>query len=61
MNMVEIKKIAKQRGLKIGKLRKTELIRAIQTAEGNDPCFQTHWEDCGQIHCWWKKDCDSVN
>ena len=58
MNMQEIKKIAKQRGLSTGKMRKAEIIRAIQEAEGNSACFDTgKAAECGQEKCLWREDC----
>ncbi len=59
MNMTEIRSIAKDRGISSGKLRKTELIRAIQSDERNDPCFATeHVRECGQLDCLWRTDCE---
>jgi hypothetical protein len=41
-------------------MKKAELIRAIQSAEGNSPCFQTNASDtCGQKDCCWHDDCMS--
>ena len=58
MNMTEIKAIAKDRGVKCGKLNKVELIRAIQQQEGNRACFNTgHVKICGQDRCLWLADC----
>jgi len=58
MNLQEIKKIAKQRGLSTGKMRKAEIIRAIQEAEGNSACFDTgKAAECGQEKCLWREDC----
>ncbi len=58
MNMTEIKAIAKVRGIKCGKMNKTELIRAIQCQEGNQQCFNTGQVDiCGQDQCLWRPDC----
>ncbi|HXE96073.1 MAG TPA: Rho termination factor N-terminal domain-containing protein [Dongiaceae bacterium] len=58
MKLEEIKEIAKQHGIKAGKLKKAELVRAIQSAERNDPCFETgHVSDCGQAGCLWRPDC----
>lgn len=42
-----------------GKLRKPDLIRAIQQAEGHDPCFE-RIEGCGQGHCLFHKECQAV-
>ena len=57
MKMQEIKKRAKLLGLKSGKKRKADLIRIIQTAEGNFSCFQTASEACDQSECCWRDDC----
>jgi hypothetical protein len=59
MKMDDIKKIAKQRGINPGKMKKTDLIRSIQADEGNDACFSTGIKDeCGQDDCLWRDDCD---
>ncbi len=59
MNMTEIRSIASERGISSGKLRKTELVRTIQTAECNEPCFATeHVKECGQMECLWRTDCE---
>lgn len=53
----QIHKMAAKQGLNnIGKLKKDELIRAVQTAEGNSPCFQ-RIPDCGQDDCLFRGDC----
>lgn len=58
MKLEEIKEIAKQHDIKIGKLKKAELIRAIQSAEGNDVCFESgKAAECGQDECLWRGDC----
>lgn len=58
MKIVEIKEIAKQHGIKVSKLNKTELVRAIQLSEGNIPCFNSNIsEECGQYTCLWHDDC----
>ncbi len=58
MNMNEIKKIAAERGVRPGKLKKVDLVRAIQQAEGNPACFMTGFvNDCGQPTCLWRPDC----
>jgi hypothetical protein len=54
----EIKEIAKLQGIKAGRLTKTELIRAIQQAEGNFVCYDTNSsKTCGQDKCLWREDC----
>jgi hypothetical protein len=61
MKLQEIKAIAKDRGIKAGSMKKTELIRAIQRAEGYNDCFGTeHVKVCGQINCLWREDCLEV-
>lgn len=59
MKLEEIKAIAKQHGIKVGKLKKTELVWAIQASEGNDACFETgQASECGQEGCLWRADCN---
>ena len=59
MKLEEIKAIAKQHDIKVGKLKKAELVRAIQAAEGNDACFETgQASGCGQEGCLWRADCN---
>lgn len=59
MKVNEIKEIAKQHNLKVGKSTKNELVRSIQQAEGNKPCFANNVSDeCGQHSCMWREDCD---
>ncbi len=61
MNMTEIRTIAKERGISSAKLRKVELIRAIQLDEHNDPCFATeNVNKCGQTNCLWITDCEKA-
>jgi len=58
MKIQDIKDIAKKKGINFGKLNKTDLIRAIQTAEENNPCFSTSsFQTCGQMCCLWRADC----
>ena len=58
MKLEEIKNIAKQHNIKPGKMKKAELVRAVQLAEGNDPCFETgRAANCGQGECLWRSDC----
>ena len=60
MLMKKIKEIAIDSGVKPGKMKKGELIRAIQRAEGNADCFATaRVNDCNQINCLWREDCQS--
>ncbi|MCM2359069.1 MAG: Rho termination factor N-terminal domain-containing protein [Geobacteraceae bacterium] len=58
MKIEQIKEIAKKRGVKTGKMKKGEIIRAIQEAEGNPACFDTGKADeCGEMSCLWREDC----
>ena len=58
MKVEEIRKIA--RGMEIGnagRMRKGDLIHAIQRTEGNFECFATDPHSCGQDNCLWRADC----
>lgn len=58
MNMQEIRAIAKKLGVKSSKLKKAELVQAIQSSEGNEPCYESGKSaDCDQKECLWKDDC----
>jgi len=58
MKFDEIKEIAKLHHIKVGKAKKSDLVRAIQQAEGNLPCFDSSSsEECGQHACFWREDC----
>ncbi len=58
MNMQELHTIAKSRGVRPDHMYKIELIRNIQTAEGNFDCFATAKEGrCDQLNCRWREDC----
>ena len=57
MKLVEVKEIAKERGIRLGKMNKTEIIRAIQAQEDNTPCFGTAEGSCDQHKCLWRSDC----
>lgn len=58
MQMQEIRQIAKQHGLKTARQSKVNLVRHIQSAEGNFSCFATAiGGQCDQLHCLWRSDC----
>jgi hypothetical protein len=58
MKLDDIKGIAKRHNIKTGKAKKSELVRAIQQAEGNEPCFDSGKAAvCGQDSCTWREDC----
>ena len=57
MKMTEVQKKAKELGIRIRGVKKSELIKKIQTKEGNHPCYQTNGGSCDQTDCCWRKDC----
>jgi hypothetical protein len=58
MALKELKEKAIKLGIKpkIG-MKKEDLVRSIQTSEGNFPCFGTAKDYCDQMNCCWKNDC----
>ena len=58
MTLKQIKEIAKERGVKAGNMKKENIIRTIQRAEGNFDCFGTASSGyCDQTNCLWRDDC----
>jgi hypothetical protein len=57
MTMGEIKDKAKNLGITPGTMKKTELIRAIQGAEGNQACYGTTNGTCQWTECCFRGDC----
>ncbi len=57
MTISEIKIKATELGINLGKMNKTELIHAIQTAEGNTPCYGWSNGNCPNIDCCFMSDC----
>ena len=58
MKLAELAAIAKSKNINPGKHSKAELIKAIQTAEGNIVCFATAYDGvCDQAGCSWREDC----
>ncbi|MFQ6035927.1 MAG: SAP domain-containing protein [Sedimentisphaerales bacterium] len=60
MNMPEIKVKAKALGITPGKMKKVELIHAIQQAEGCTPCFGRSNGQCPYTDCCFMNDCLKV-
>ncbi|MBP2640809.1 MAG: hypothetical protein H6Q66_1760 [Firmicutes bacterium] len=60
MKLTQVKEMAKGMGISPRKMNKSEIIRAIQTQEGNFPCFRTSVEHCDQETCLWHDDCISA-
>ncbi len=62
MKMKEVREVANRKGVEAGKMKKTELIKTVQRAEGNNDCFGTrHVDECNQLNCLWRKDCLDEN
>ncbi len=58
MQLSEVRRIASKHGIKTGKMKKEEVIRAIQRSEGNFDCFGSAYSgECSQEECLWRKDC----
>ena len=59
MKLDEIRELAKQRQIKTVRMKKADIVRAIQQAEGNEQCFDSgKAAACGQEKCLWRGDCD---
>ncbi len=62
MRMQEIGEIAKEKGVKAGKMSKRDLIRSIQRAGGNNDCFAgKDASGCDQLNCLWREYCVAVS
>lgn len=58
MNHEEIRTIAKSKGIDHVNQFKTELIRNIQSKEGNFDCYgSAEGGECDQGGCSWREDC----
>jgi len=57
ISMPEIKEKAKSLGIDPSKMKKTEIIHAIQTAEGYTACFGRSNGQCSQTNCCFMADC----
>lgn len=58
MKLEEVRAIAKSHSIKPGNLLKTELVKLIQTSEGNFDCYATAYNsECDQVNCLWREDC----
>ncbi len=59
MTLKAIREKAKKLGVKnITRFNKENLIRLVQTSEGNSPCFRDI-RDCWEFGCLWRKECQS--
>jgi len=57
MTVKELQKKARTLSIKPDGLKKAQLIRVIQRAEGNLECFGAAIESCDQADCLFRKDC----
>jgi len=58
MTLKQVKEIAKEKGVRVGNMKKENIIRAIQRTEGNFDCFGTATAGvCDQLNCLWRDDC----
>ncbi|HUU04587.1 MAG TPA: SAP domain-containing protein [Patescibacteria group bacterium] len=58
MKLTQIRKYAGEKGVNSGKMKKVELIRAIQAAEGNPTCYGGERKSyCPEKKCLWEIDC----
>lgn len=58
MKLADIKSKAADLGIAVGKsMKKPDVIRAIQKAEGNAGCYDTGVKDCPYTGCCWWGDC----
>jgi predicted metal-binding transcription factor (methanogenesis marker protein 9) len=57
MSMAEIKEKAKNFGINPSNMKKTELIRSIQRAEGYNACYGTSNGTCQWTNCCFRSDC----
>jgi hypothetical protein len=57
MKMADIRQKAAGLGLKTSRIKKSDLIKAVQSEEGNFPCFQMATDYCDQNSCCWRSDC----
>ena len=61
MNVAQIRSIARNGGIRPLPKTKLALVRAIQSGEGNFPCYGTAREGvCDQVGCLWRTDCFKV-
>lgn len=62
MKLEEIRSIAQSKGISDFHMFKNDLIRSIQSKEGNFECFATAQNgECNQLGCLWREDCLSAS
>jgi hypothetical protein len=61
VNVAQIRSIARTSGIRPLPKTKLALVHAIQSGEGNFPCYGTAREGvCDQPNCLWRADCLKV-
>jgi hypothetical protein len=60
ISLPDIRKKAQALGITPGKMNKTDLIHAIQAAEGNTQCYGWSNGQCGNTDCCFMADCLKV-
>ena len=59
-NLKEVQAMGKKLGIsKVVGVKKADLIRKVQEAEGNFPCFQCEGakDNCDEAGCLWRSEC----
>jgi hypothetical protein len=61
MKIQKIQIMAKAMGINTFRMKKTDMVRAIQRAEHNPDCFSKNRVGyCGELVCLWRDDCISL-
>ena len=57
MSVAAIREKARGLGIEPGKMKKADLVRAIQTTEGNTACYGHSQGQCSHVDCCFMYDC----
>ena len=61
MKINDVRKRAKELNINTYGMKKPDMIRSIQRAEGNIPCFGTpRVPECNEPECLWRPDCEGM-
>jgi hypothetical protein len=62
MRFQDIQRMAKSMDINTYRMKKTDMIRAIQKAENNIPCYGTErLYNCHEDACSWREGCLALN
>ena len=62
MRFQDIQQVGKQMGINTFRMKKADIIHAIQTKESNLDCYATtRVIHCGEEECLWRIDCLAAN